>query len=678
MEELQDAIEDAQYVNAIATQEEGPRPVLSWEIPNEEQLAEWEEKKKTEREKNKLSGPEVFGTDWCLQSEIGFYLFSEFLKDTDTCNDYLRINFIEELIRWRRLRGNNRLVKAKVIIDKYLSEQPKDTTGQLICPEKTQIVSYDIYRKVPPLNLSDEELKNLYSANKVSSDSSSSGPNCLGISGPILDEIQHDVALVDENHTSNGSLCLDDGKSPTSKELQQESADTVEAVESLPDRQSVKDKYATMKQLTQSIRKKKDANILSHLFAKVDMVIVESLRIQYWQQFTESEQYTKMKNFLWFYDRQVVADDFFSMRVLGRGGFGLVTACKKGTSGKLYAMKVMNKKRIKIKKSEMLAINEQKALASVESPFVVNLKYSFHSKEDIYLILDLMTGGDLSYHLHQKGSFPIRECKYYAARIMLGLQALHDQGYVYRDLKPENCLLGEDGRIKLTDLGLATKVTPNLHGAAGTRGYWAPEMLRRDKKGRRISYGHAVDWFSFGCCLAEFISGSNPFRSQEALKFGLDAGKESKEKAIDYATLEMTPEFPETIFDPEAADLCRRLLDRNEVTRLGAKGCEQIMAHPWFKSCDWGLILSDKTTPPYVPPKDVNAASQSEIGNFEEDKKFDDVVIDEKDEKVYAHWDWTNPHAFAAEVIEFMIYERDTGKPLVPLKDQTNCCCNVM
>ena len=87
-------------------------------------------------------------------------------------------------------------------------------------------------------------------------------------------------------------------------------------------------------------------------------------------------------------------------------------------------MKVMNKKRIKLKKSEVLAINEQRALAAVESPFVVNLKYSFHSKENIYLILDLMTGGDLSYHLQQKGSFPTKESRYYAARIMLGLQAL--------------------------------------------------------------------------------------------------------------------------------------------------------------------------------------------------------------------------------------------------------------
>jgi serine/threonine protein kinase len=139
-----------------------------------------------------------------------------------------------------------------------------------------------------------------------------------------------------------------------------------------------------------------------------------------------------------------------------------------------------------------------------------------------------MTGGDLGYHLHQKGKFRPKECLYYAARIMLGLQALHDQQYVYRDLKPENCLLAEDGRVKITDLGLATKITPTLHGAAGTRGYWAPEMLKRDKNGRRMPYGHAVDWFSFGCCVAEFISGSNPFRSEAALNFGLERGKQTK------------------------------------------------------------------------------------------------------------------------------------------------------
>ena len=368
-------------------------------------------------------------------------------------------------------------------------------------------------------------------------------------------------------------------------------------------------------------------------------------------------------------------------------------------------MKVMNKKRIKLKKAEKLTLSEQECLASVNSPFVVNLKYSFQSKTDVFLILDLMTGGDLSYHLSQKGCFPRDECLYYSARIMLGLQALHDKGYVYRDLKPENCLLGEDGRVKLTDLGLAVKITPDLHGAAGTRGYWAPEMLERDDNGKRKNYGRMVDWFSFGCCLAEFISGTSPFRSQIALDFGLEKGEKTKvigffynqltslsmcshvsnlrcpitqEKAIDCATREMQPVFDGAKFDEDAADILRRLLDKNEVTRLGFHGCNEIMSHPYFRHLKWDDIISDRMQPPFIPRTDVNAASQSEIGTFAEDKAFHDTILTEKDEALYDNWNFTNPKAFAEEVIEFLIYERETGKPLLPIPQNPTCCCTIL
>ena len=94
----------------------------------------------------------------------------------------------------------------------------------------------------------------------------------------------------------------------------------------------------------------------------------------------------------------------------------------------------------------------------------------------------------------------------------------------------------------------------------------------------------------------------------------------------------MEPELPDAFFDPEAKDLCLRLLTKNEKERLGTNGCEEIMAHPWFKNMNWEAIVSDRKRPPYVPPKDVNAASQSEIGTFTEDKKYQECVIDEKDE----------------------------------------------
>jgi hypothetical protein len=138
----------------------------------------------------------------------------------------------------------------------------------------------------------------------------------------------------------------------------------------------------------------------------------------------------------------------------------------------------------------------------------------------------------------------------------------------------------------------------------------------------------------------------------------------------------MEPSFDSDRFDEDAADLCRKLLDKNEKTRLGTtNGCREIMAHPWFKDVSWDQIISDRKKPPFIPAKDVNAASQSEIGNFAEDKAYQETFIGEKDEEFYNSWDWTNPRAFAAEVIEFLIYERETGEPLVPIPPHGTCCC---
>lgn len=154
--------------------------------------------------------------------------------------------------------------------------------------------------------------------------------------------------------------------------------------------------------------------------------------------------------------------------------------------------------------------------------------------------------------------------------------------------------------------------------------------------------------------------------------------RQQKEKAIDCAILEMDPVLNPKYFDEDAADLCRKLLVKDETQRLGTNGCEEIMVHPWFRDVNWEMILSDRKKPPFIPPKDVNAASQSEIGNFAQGKAYHDTSLSEKDEDVYKDWDWTNPHAFAAEVIEFLIYERETGEPLIPLSQQSSCCCTIL
>ena len=271
--------------------------------------------------------------------------------------------------------------------------------------------------------------------------------------------------------------------------------------------------------------------------------------------------------------------------VLGRGGFGLVNACKRCTTGKLYAMKMLNKKRIKLKKAEALCLQERNILAIIHSPYVVCLKYAFSTPTDLYLILDLMTGGDLGFHLSRKGRFSEKEAKYYAARTLLGLASMHDKNIAYRDLKPENILMDEEGYTKISDLGLACKVgRSGLSGTCGTRGYWAPEMLRRDAQDKRERYTVSVDWFSFGCCVYEFMYGISPFRTEKARKWGdfPKIEKADRDKAIDLAIQQMDPEFDDHVFDEVSKDLITKLLNKDGKLRLGANGHKEIIAHPWF------------------------------------------------------------------------------------------------
>ena len=366
-----------------------------------------------------------------------------------------------------------------------------------------------------------------------------------------------------------------------------------------------------------------------------------------------------------FYDRSFIFCTYL-------GGFGLVYGCKRSQSGQLYAMKVINKKLVKLKRAENLCRNERKVLEFVDSPFVVCLRYSFATDDDLYLILDLMMGGDLRYHLDKRSRFTETEARYFTARTILGIEALHSQGIIYRDLKPENILMSDDGTTKISDLGLATKINESgLTEVCGTRGYWAPEMIRHkvDQNAGRRRYTKTVDWFSLGCCIYEFFHGVSPFRTCEARKF---KGITEKDKAIDAAVVEMEPKFDTNYCNPIVIDLCEKLLDKNGKTRLGVNGAKEIKAHPWFADISWDMIESDREPAPFKPGKDINMFSQSEIGTFDE-KVTDGVTLDENDHARYADWDFASKLSFSTEVVESMKY---ANKWKVTMSNY-NSCCNI-
>ena len=125
-------------------------------------------------------------------------------------------------------------------------------------------------------------------------------------------------------------------------------------------------------------------------------------------------------------------------RVLGKGGFGEVCACQSRISGKLYACKKLEKKRIKKRKGESMVLSEKLILQKINSLFVVNLAYAFETKEALSLVLTIMTGGDLKFHIYNMGGdpgFSESRSKFYAAEILLGLDHLHSNGRMHR-LRP--------------------------------------------------------------------------------------------------------------------------------------------------------------------------------------------------------------------------------------------------
>ncbi|KAG0722439.1 G protein-coupled receptor kinase 1 [Chionoecetes opilio] len=188
--------------------------------------------------------------------------------------------------------------------------------------------------------------------------------------------------------------------------------------------------------------------------------IFAHLRGDLFNKYVESDKYTRFcqwKNLE--LNIQLTMNDFSVHRIIGRGGFGEVYGCRKADTGKMYAMKCLDKKRIKMKQGETLALNERIMLSlvstGVDCPFIVCMTYAFHTPDKLCFILDLMNGGDLHYHLSQHGVFNEQEMRFYAAEVILGLEHMHRRYIVYRDLKPANILLDEHGHVRISDLGLA-------------------------------------------------------------------------------------------------------------------------------------------------------------------------------------------------------------------------------
>ncbi|CAI2375723.1 unnamed protein product [Moneuplotes crassus] len=273
------------------------------------------------------------------------------------------------------------------------------------------------------------------------------------------------------------------------------------------------------------------------------------------------------------------------LQTIGKGGFSLVYITRNLNSGKIFACKSINSSVInKWKKSDCLA-NEIKILNEVNNPFVIKMIDQVQTKTHTHLILEFCLGGDLFYLLSQFQKFPEKVARFYLCEIIIALEHLHSLDIFYRDLKPTNVLLDEEGHIKLTDFGLSLPSFPEGSVSTtfcGTPEYMAPEMLLKN------GHDRSLDYYSCGIILYEMLVGLPPFYSHDRTQMYTSIIKDK---------IKFLPKVSKT-----ARDLIKKLTMKNPKDRLGSDyGFFAIKQHPFFKGVDWKIIAEKKSKAPFIP-----------------------------------------------------------------------------
>ncbi|XP_078473147.1 ribosomal protein S6 kinase alpha-5-like isoform X1 [Lampetra planeri] len=341
------------------------------------------------------------------------------------------------------------------------------------------------------------------------------------------------------------------------------------------------------------------------------------------------------------YSERVGMENFELLKVLGTGAYGKVFLVRKVSghdAGKLYAMKVLKKASIvqKAKTAEHTRTERQVLEHIRQSPFLVTLHYAFQTDTKLHLILDYVNGGEMFTHLYQREHFTEDEVRVYIGEIVLALEHLHKLGIIYRDIKLENILLDCEGHIVLTDFGLSKEFVieenERAYSFCGTIEYMAPEIV----KGGNAGHNKAVDWWSLGVLMYEFLTGASPFTVE---------GEKNNQSEISKRILRSDPPFPGDIRNP-VRDLIQKLLVKDPKRRLGSgpAGADEIKNHAFFKSLSWDDLAAKKVEAPFKPV----IRDELDVSNFAEeftdmDPTYSPAALPHNSDRIFKGYSFVAP-----------------------------------
>jgi len=249
---------------------------------------------------------------------------------------------------------------------------------------------------------------------------------------------------------------------------------------------------------------------------------------------------------------------------------------------------------------------EKEIMKSLSSPFTVNLMATLHDEHTLYMLMEKVMGGEFFIYLQSReDACSEDEGRFYAACVIQAFEYMHAQGYMYRDLKPENLLIDSTGYLKVTDYGFAKKlVTGKSYTMCGTPEYLAPEIINQN------GHGHAVDWWALGVLIFEMCTQDTPFGAEDQMMILNN---------INTITINWLSAKHLSV---KCKELIKKLLVKNPAKRLGSLkgGVNDIKNNAWFADFDWKALANRTMKAPYVPHLD----------NPEDTSHFEDIPLDAK------------------------------------------------